>query len=188
METGYVEQTRVERRSVRGRLPRELAAPALLIFLLGLWVLFVPLVGPYFDFGFGTDNTWSFSEQHWILSLAPGILAALAGLLMLVPNRGASSFWAFLATAAGAWLVVGPSLYPVWSSADVQPTGDSEGMNALLWIGYFYGPGALLLYLSGMAHGLLARPRRGEPVVAEPMAEPMEDAETEVEQRRVVVG
>jgi len=70
----------------------------------------------------------------------------------------------------------------------VQPTGDSEGMNALLWIGYFYGPGALLLYLSGIAHGLLARPRRGEPVVAEPMAEPMEDAETEGEQRRVVVG
>jgi hypothetical protein len=62
-------------------------------------------------------------------------------------------------------------------------------MNALLWIGYFYGPGALLLYLSGVSHGLLARPLRAEPLRGEPvLAEPLEETETEAEQRRVVVG
>lgn len=183
METAYVEHTHIERRRVRERVPRELAAPALLIFLLGLWVFFVPLVGPYFDFGFHTEDAWSFSEPHWILSLGPGLTAALAGLLMVVPNRAASSFWAFVAAVAGAWLVVGPTLYPLWSSTDIQPIAGSETTNVLLWIGYFYGPGALILYLSGLAHGLLARPARPEPVV---VAEPIE--EPEQEQRTVVVG
>ena len=183
METDYVEHTHIERRRVRERVPRELTGPALLIFLLGLWVFFVPLVGPYFDFGFHTEDAWSFSQPDWILSLGPGLTAALAGLLMVVPNRVASSFWVFVAAVAGAWLVVGPTLYPLWSSTDIQPIAGSETTNVLLWIGYFYGPGALILYFSGLAHGLLARPARPEPaVVAEPIEEP------EHEQRTVVVG
>ena len=78
---------------------------------------------------------------------------------------------------------VGPTLDPLWSSTAIQPIAGSETTNVLLWIGYFYGPGALILYLSGLAHGLLARPARPEPVV---VAEPIE--EPEQEQRTVVVG
>src|SRR5262245_47856288 len=179
----YVEHTHIERRRVPARVPKDLEGPALLIFLLGLWVSFVPLVGPYFGFGVHTDDAWSFSAAHWILSLGPGLAAALAGLLMVVPNRAASSFWAFVAAAAGVWLVVGPTLYPLWSSADVQPIAASGTTDALLWIGYFYGPGALMLYLACLAHGVLARPARPEePVV---VAEPIEEPE---EQRTVIVG
>jgi hypothetical protein len=182
METDYVEHTHIERRPARARVPREIAGPALLIFLLGLWVFIVPLVGPYFDLGFHTDDAWSFSEPHWILSIGPGLTAALAGLLMVVPNRATSTFWAFVAAAAGLWLVIGPTLYSLWST-DVRPIAGSETTRVLLWIGYFYGPGALILYLSGVAHGLLARPACPEPVaVEEPVEEPVE------EQRTVVVG
>ena len=35
-----------------------------LLMLLGAWAFFVPLVGPYFDFGFFTDSTWSFSSSR----------------------------------------------------------------------------------------------------------------------------
>src|ERR671934_176350 len=62
----------------------------------------------------------------------------------------------FLIAVLGGWLIVGPILYPLWSSGTIEPYG-SEGMKALRWLGQVYGPGGLLLYLAGCAHGLLSR-------------------------------
>jgi hypothetical protein len=132
----------------------------LTIALLGMWVLFVPLVGPYFDFGFYTEETWQFGEMHWTLSIAPGLAAAIAGVLMILPTRIAGWILGLVATLAGAWLIVGPSLYPLWTEAEIDPIGGSEGMMALMWIGYYYGPGAIIVFLSGLNEGLLSRRRR----------------------------
>jgi hypothetical protein len=148
---------------------------ALAIVLLGLWALFVPLVGPYFDFGFHTDEAWQFGEAHWILSIAPGLVAAIAGVLMILPTRVGGRLVGFIALLAGAWLIVGPSLYPLWSEAEVEPIGGSETMVALMWIGYYYGTGALIVFLSGLYEGMLARRRGANTVVEETTAidEPM---------------
>jgi hypothetical protein len=146
-----------------------------LLMLLGAWAFFVPLVGPYFDFGFFTDSTWMFSARHWELLLGPGIAIFAGGLILTMPSRGLGTLGALLAFAGGAWLLVGPSLFPLWTtSTGVQPTTPhSDVLESVLWIGYFYGTGGLTMYLTGAAHGLLARRRVVEdmPVIEETPAE-----------------
>jgi hypothetical protein len=143
----------------------------MLLMLLGAWAFFVPLVGPYFDFGFFTDSSWSFSARHWELLMLPGIAIFAGGLLLTMPSRALGSLGALLALVGGAWLLVGPSLFPLWTeSGGVETTTPhSELLKSLLWIGYFYGTGGLTVYLTGMAHGLLARRRVVEemPVIEE---------------------
>jgi hypothetical protein len=155
------------------------AAPlGFLVALLGAWALFVPLVGPYFEFGFATDDTWVFSQTHWTLSLIPGLVAIAGGLLLMMPARKAR-LGALLALIGGVWLVVGPSLHPLWESEELAPLEAAETREALLWIGYFYGTGALISFLAGVSMGLLQRFRRTEEVVEEipPAPEPVEERE-----------
>jgi hypothetical protein len=149
-----------------------------LMALLGAWALFVPLVGPYFGFGFHTDETWVFSERHWTLSLAPGLAVMIAGLGMALPNRVARWVFGMLGLLGGAWLVLGPSLYPLWNPGDqIQPISASETTTALLWTGYYYGVGALVIFLSGLAEGLVAGRARRVPVTTSTDAEPVETAD-----------
>src|SRR5262245_59912304 len=86
------------------------------LLLLGAWAFGVPLVGPYFDFGFDSDGTWAFSTRQWELSLAPGMAIFAGGLLLAVPSRAPAWLGGLLAAVGGAWLLVGPSLYPLWAS------------------------------------------------------------------------
>ncbi|HET7045592.1 MAG TPA: hypothetical protein VFI37_12140 [Gaiellaceae bacterium] len=131
----------------------------ILLMALGAWAFIVPLVGPYFNFGFFTDNTWSFSAQHWELLLLPGIAIFLGGLIMTMPSAGLGWLGGLLAAAGGAWLLVGPSLHPLWTSATHTTIAVPHGqtLDALLWIGYFYGTGALTTWLAGFGKGLLSR-------------------------------
>ncbi len=129
------------------------------LMLLGAWAFFVPLVGPYFDFGFFTDAKWSFSTRHWELLLLPGLVTFVGGLILTMPSRGLGALGTLLSFAGGGWLLVGPSLYPLWSEHVLIGTTHSTTIDSLLWIGYFYGTGGLIMYLTGMAHGLLARRR-----------------------------
>ena len=114
------------------------------------------LIGPMFNFGFFNDHSWNWSTKQWELQLIPGAVAVLGGLMLMAPSSAGGSLGALLAFAAGGWLVVSPVLYPLWSSGDVHTFG-SEGMKALRWIGHFYGPGGLILYFGGYAHGLFSR-------------------------------
>lgn len=129
----------------------------MLLMLLGAWVFFVPLVGPYFNFGFFTSSTWVFSGVHWEMLLAPGLALFAGGLLMIMPASPAGSAGALLALAASVWLLVGPSLHPIWSGTIAPRTPHVQWMKSLLWIGYFYGAGAVGVYLSGLLAGMLSR-------------------------------
>ena len=63
-----------------------------------------------------------------------------------------------LAIVGGVWFLVGPSLYPLWTSGQVElGVNHSEGWAALHWIGYFYGLGAAILYFAALAQGMLSR-------------------------------
>jgi hypothetical protein len=151
-----------------------------LAVLLGAWAFFVPLVGPYFDFGFTTDDAWTFSRETWILSIGPGAAAMLAGVVMLAPLRIPAWLGSSLAALSAAWLLVGPSLYPAFSAGELVPIAAGEWKTAFLWIGYFYGVGALLLFLTALAQGLTAASRtivRDERVLGpvEPVPEKYED-------------
>jgi len=144
---------------VRRRTGARVAIPlGFAVLALGVWAAVVPLVGPYFDFGFDTDQTWVWSEQHWTLSIIPGAVAAFAGILTALPTR--FRMGALLGALAAAWLAVGPFLHPLWSDA-VAPIATGEGKRAALWIGYFAGPGVLIAYLCGVSS---ATPRSSEVV------------------------
>jgi hypothetical protein len=132
----------------------------ILLMLLGAWAFFVPLVGPYFHFGFFTSTKWSLGTgDNWKLTMVAGAAIFVGGMILTMRSRGLASLGTLLAFAGGAWLLVGPSLYPVLAGGEaVRPAAQhSATMTALLWIGYFYGTGGLALYFTGVAHGLFAR-------------------------------
>lgn len=152
----------------------------ILLMLLGAWALAVPLVGPYFDFGFFTEAKWSFSARHGELLLLPGIAIFAGGLILTMPSRGLGALGSLLAFTGGAWLLVGPSLHPLWSDRVQIGTTHSALIDSLLWIGFFYGTGGLVMYLTGMSHGLLVRRRVVEemPVIEETPVERTEQTVT----------
>jgi hypothetical protein len=144
--------------------------PAVLLMVLGAWVFLAPLIGPYFSFGFDTSSKWRFTNDHWLLSLAPGIVLFGAGLLMTMPSRALGWLAGLVAVAAGVWLVIGPTLHPTWSTHVFAPLPGSEWKTAARWIADFYGPGALAIYLGAQAQGLLERTSVRE--TARPAAQP----------------
>jgi hypothetical protein len=131
--------------------------PAVLLMVLGAWVFLAPLVGPYFSFGLDTSSKWRFTNDHWLLSLVPGIALFTAGLLMTVRSRAIGWLAGLIAVAAGVWLVIGPTLHPTWSSHTFVPLPGSDPKTAARWIADFYGAGALAIYLGAQAQGLLER-------------------------------
>jgi hypothetical protein len=143
----------------------------ILMMLLGAWAFFAPLVGPYFNYGFFTSTTWMFSARHWELLLGPGLAIFAGGLLLAMPARGLGWLGGLLGLVGSVWLLVGPSVYPLWTAGGHVHilTLHVQWMRTLLWIGYFYGAGAVGVYLSAVAHGLLGRRTvvEEEPVIHE---------------------
>ena len=116
---------------------------SLMLMALGAWVFLVPLVGPYFRFGFDTATRWRFSQLHGVTSLGPGIAIFLGGVLLLSRRRLLADIGALGVLAGGVWLVVVPSLHGLWSPSALTPQPAGARHTAWLWIAYFYGPGAL---------------------------------------------
>jgi hypothetical protein len=142
------------------------------ITVLGIWAAIVPLVGPYFSWGFDTGNAWNWSEPHWTLSIVPGIAAALAGLAISVPARGLSNMGRSLAAISGFWFLVGNSLHQIWDGVGYAPVSPDEWKRAFLWITYYYGVGGFIVLFAGYAGGLVTpRQRIQETVVGEPQIE-----------------
>lgn len=143
--------------TVRTRWTTAAIPVGILLMLLGAWVFLAPLVGPYFNFDFFTASAWVFSSLHWEMLLGPGIALFVGGLMLLAPTSPASPFGSVLSLLAGVWLLVGPSLHPIWSGPVAVATSHPQWVTSLLWVGYFYGTGALALYLNGVLHGMLRR-------------------------------
>jgi hypothetical protein len=133
------------------------AFSGILVLLLGAWGALVPFFGPSFHFGFTPDRTWAWTSARAWLEVLPGAAAAVGGLILLVSaNRVVAILGGWLAAAAGAWFVVGPSLaHLLHIQALGSPIRTSTGMVSLQWLALFYGLGALILFLSAGAMGRL---------------------------------
>src|SRR3954465_1255236 len=87
------------------------AASGLLIVVLGAWCAVVPFVGPLFNLTIGPDNAFDMTGGRFWLSLLPGVVAVVGGLMLMQSgNRATATLGAQIAMAAGAWLVVGPTV------------------------------------------------------------------------------
>jgi hypothetical protein len=144
------------------RIPRTRGAiSGLLIVVLGAWGAIVPFVGPSFDLTIGPDATFHMTDGRLWLSLIPGVVAVVGGLMLLFSaNRASAILGAQLALAAGVWFVVGPVISQLWSSAPGAlgqagfAAGD-EGRRVLEAMAYFFGVGAAITALAGVALGRL---------------------------------
>jgi hypothetical protein len=129
------------------------AASGFLLILLGIWGAAVPFVGPSFDFAFSPGQEWSMA-RGW-LEVLPGAVTALGGaLLLLSRNRATATLGGWLSVIAGAWFVVGRAFAGPLGLGDVgTPVATTDTKHLWLDLSYFYGLGALIVFLGAFALG-----------------------------------
>ncbi|RDH74010.1 hypothetical protein DVS77_34015 [Mycolicibacterium moriokaense] len=143
----------------RLQMPRSRgAASGFLLILLGIWGALIPFVGPYFDFAFSPDRTWVWTSARGWLEVLPGAVTAVGGFLLLSSrNRFTAMLGGWLAVLAGAWFVVGRALAGPLGLGDVgNPVATTETERVALDLAYFYGLGALIIFLGAIALGRLS--------------------------------
>lgn len=142
------------------RVPRTRGAVSgAIIALLGAWGALIPFIGPTFSYSIGPDDAWHWTTGRLWLSVLPGAVAVLGGLmLMLSARRPTASFGALLGVLAGAWFVVGPTVSQLWNDG-VGQAGIVHGSNTLQVVellGYSLALGALIIYFAAAALGRLS--------------------------------
>jgi len=142
------------------RVPRTRGAVSgAIIALLGAWGALVPFIGPAFGYEIGPTDAWHWTSGRLWLSVIPGAVAIVGGLmLMLSARRPTASFGALLGVLAGAWFVVGPTVSQLWNHG-VSQAGVVHGSNTLQvfeLLGYFLAPGVLIVYFGATALGRLS--------------------------------
>ena len=173
------------------------AASGFLLIVLGLWGAFIPFVGPYFNFAFTPDNEWVWTAARGWLEVLPGAATVVGGFLLLSSrNRFTAMLGGWLTVLAGAWFVVGRLLAGPLGLGDAgAPVAATEAKRVGLELAYFYGLGALIIFLGAIALGRLSvRSARDvryaqrsavsttEPVASEDVTE-IQPAEEEPERR-----
>jgi hypothetical protein len=139
--------------------------------VLGIWGGLIVFVGPYFHYAFGNYSSWHYTSNRLWLDILPGAVAVIGGLLIISSARRTSgTLGGWLAVAAGAWFVIGPSV-SLWWDRQGNPIGAPTGghiRQAIELLGYFYLLGVLIAVLAAFATGrFLSRPRVAEePAVA----------------------
>src|SRR6202166_3975326 len=151
--------TGVPVRGGRMRIPRSRgAASGFLLILLGGWGALIPFVGPYFDFAYTPDQEWAWTAARGWLEVLPGAATAVGGVLLLTSrNRATAMFGGWLTVLAGAWFVVGRALAGPLGIGDVgAPVAATDAKRVWLELTYFYGLGALIIFLGAVALGRLS--------------------------------
>ena len=90
--------------------------------------------------------------------MLPGAVAVVGGLLLLVSrNRATAMLGGWLGVIAGAWFVVGRASAGLWGIGDVgAPVAATETKAVVLELAYFYGLGALIMFLGAAALGRIS--------------------------------
>ena len=151
--------TRVHDRGGRAHMPRSRgAASGFLLILLGIWGALIPFVGPLFDFAFTPDREWVWTASRGWLEVLPGAVTVVGGFLLLSSrNRFTAMLGGWLTVLAGAWFVVGRALAGPLGLGDAgAPVAATETKRVALELAYFYGLGALIIFLGALALGRLS--------------------------------
>ncbi len=141
----------------------------LLILILGAWGGLVPFIGHYFNFAMGPDKAWAWTSGRGWLSVLPGGVAVLGGLILMGAGpRLSGKVGALMALAAGIWFAVGPDVSLLWNSAGAQGVAHgSKTVRVLEMLAYHTALGSVMAALAGYALPGFIRRRA---VAAEPAA------------------
>lgn len=140
------------------------AACGVLLIILGAWGGLAPFVGHYVHLAFTQDTGWHLTSGRLYLSVIPGAVALVGGLLAVAAtHRGLGGFGAFIAALGGAWFIVGQGVTSTFmaSSSITQgtPVGGSLGSLSAAQRGfvetlaYFTGVGILILFFAALGLG-----------------------------------
>jgi len=127
--------------------------------LLGLWGGLVPFIGPHFGYAYTPDSAWTMTWGRLWLEVLPAAAAIIGGLMLAgSTNRAVAHAGGWVAAAAGAWFIIGPSVSNLWASGTPgagagAPTATTAVGTAAQEIGLFYGLGAVILFLGAAAVG-----------------------------------
>jgi hypothetical protein len=134
------------------------ALSGFLLILLGAWGALIPFVGPYFDFAFTPDRVWAWSEARGWLQVLPGAVAVVGGLLLLASrNRATAMLGGWLGVVAGAWFIIGRVSAGLLGIGEVgAPVAGTDAKALMLELTYFYGLGALIVFLGAAALGRIS--------------------------------
>jgi hypothetical protein len=140
------------------KCPAAGAASGFLLILLGVWGALIPFVGPYFDFAFTPDQEWAWTAARGWLEVLPGAATVVGGFLLLSSrNRATAMLGGWLTVFAGAWFVMGRALAGLLDIGDAgAPVAATEIKRVVLDLTYFYGLGALIIFLGAVALGRLS--------------------------------
>ena len=134
------------------------AASGVLLVLLGAWGALAPFIGPALTFAFTPDKSWHWTAARGWYEVLPGATAFAGGLLLLFArSRAVTVLGAWLAILAGTWFIVGPAISSEVTLGSLgQPIGSSSGQRVAETLSFFYGLGAVILYLAATAFGRLS--------------------------------
>lgn len=156
----------VHRAPLRTRaLPRSRGAVnGLLLILLGAWGGIVPFIGPRIGLNYTADAAWTFTWAKFWLEVLPGAAVLIGGFgLMSTAARAGGVLWGWLATLGGAWFVVGLTVSQLWTGGKGEfaaPAASTVAGRTIEEIVFFYGLGAVIVFLAGVALGrFTVRPR-----------------------------
>jgi hypothetical protein len=154
------ESTSAPRRASTVRVPRSRGAlTGILLVLLGAAGALVPFVGPYFHVSYSPDTTWHWTTGRLWLEVVPGAATFLGGLMLLsTANRAVAVLGGWLATAGGAWFVVGPIVATLSTAAWTDPGTPvgSHTRQVVERLSFFDGLGVVILILAAHASGRLS--------------------------------
>jgi hypothetical protein len=156
----------VHRAQVRTRaLPRSRGAVnGFLLILLGAWGGIVPFIGPLIGLNYMADAAWTFTWAKFWLEVLPGAAVLIGGLgLISTAARAGGVLWGWLAALGGAWFILGLTVSQLWTGGKGEfaaPAATTVAGRTIEEIVFFYGVGAVIVFLAGVALGrFTVRPR-----------------------------
>jgi hypothetical protein len=140
-------------------IPRSRGAlSGITLIILGAWAAIIPFIGPLFHYSYTPAKAWDWTAARGWLEVLPGVVALVAGVLILMStNRVTAVFAGWLGVAAGVWLVIGRDMAAWLHLGNPGTPASSHGFLAMLEsIGLFSGIGAAIAVVAAVAVGRLS--------------------------------
>lgn len=119
----------------------------------------MPLIGPYFHFGFAPDKAWQLTTGRLWLQVVPGAALFVGGLMTLASsNRAFAALGAWLAAIGGAWFALSVPLSTLWADRGQPQLGQALGdtnRQVIERVTLLYGLGVVAVFLAAVALGRL---------------------------------
>lgn len=158
------------------RIPRRRGGLCgVLLILVGAWGALIPFIGPYLKFAYTPDTALHYTAGRLYLSVVPGVIAVLTGLLVLATrSRAVGVLSGLIAAVAGAWFIVGGAVTStVLKQTSISPglpvSRSVAGISPATWmfleqIGFFVGVGMLVIFFGALAMGRFSMISVSDPV------------------------